>query len=163
MKIQTLSKTKFVLHTGENQPAATLGYTDSGFLGAELITCDNFLIRQTGTGSWHTMLQTKKVASTTIEPGARFLIQLVNRRKKYRFTRSSNWRLRFSLYHQNGEEILALLPRVNWQKESHDFILQMNEEYERECDSFLILQALHCANLCLSMMNGGKVPALINI
>ncbi|MBK6826611.1 MAG: hypothetical protein IPG86_07010 [Chitinophagaceae bacterium] len=163
MKIQTLSKTKFILHNGENLPASTLGYTDSGLASAELITSDYFLIRQTGTGIWHTMLQSKKVASTTVEPGARLLIQLINRRKKYRFIRSSNWRLRFSLYHMNGEEMLALLPRVNWQKESHDFILQLNEEYEKECDSFLILQALHCANLCLSMMNGGKVPVLINI
>lgn len=163
MKIQTLSKTRFILQKGENQPAAFLDYTDTGLAGAELITTHYFKIRQTGTGIWHTLLQASKIAKTTIEPGARMLIQLISRRKKYWLTRSSNWRLRFSLYHQNGEEMLALLPRVNWQKESHDFVLQLNEEYENECDSFLILQALHCANLCLSMMNGGKVPALINI
>jgi hypothetical protein len=52
---------------------------------------------------------------------------------------------------------------VNWQKESHDFILQLNDEFEAECDPFLILQAVHCANCSLSMMTGGKVPALIGI
>jgi hypothetical protein len=121
------------------------------------------MIRQTGTGIWYTLLHSKKMAKTSIEAGARIIVQLISGRKQYRFTKSSGWRLRFTLFHHNGEEMLSLLPRVNWQKESHDFTLQLNEEYERECDSFLILQALHCANLCLSMMNGEKVPALINI
>ncbi len=163
MKIQTISKTKFILQQAIPQPAATLEYTDTDFKGAELFTDESYLIRQTGTGIWHTLLHSKKMAKTSVEAGARIILQLISGRKQYRFTKSSGWRLRFTLFHHNGEEMLSLLPRVNWQKESHDFTLQLNEEYDKECDSFLILQALHCANLCLSMMNGGNVPALINI
>ncbi len=85
------------------------------------------------------------------------------RRKKYYFRKSQNLKLRFSLFNKENEELLTIIPSLNWHKKSHDFILQINEEFEKECDPLLILQALHCANCSLSMMTGGKVPALVSI
>jgi hypothetical protein len=98
-----------------------------------------------------------------VETGGIISLRLPVKKRKYFFKKSSGWRLRFSLTNKDSEDLLTILPHVNWQKESHDFILQVNEEFESECDSFLILQAVHCANCSLSMMTGGEVPALVSV
>jgi len=90
MKIQTISKTKFILQQAITQPAATLEYTDTDFKGAELFTDESYLIRQTGTGIWHTLLHSKKMAKTSVEAGARIILQLISGRKQYRFTKSGS-------------------------------------------------------------------------
>jgi hypothetical protein len=52
---------------------------------------------------------------------------------------------------------------MNRDKQLHDFILQLNVDFEKECNAFLILQALHYASCSLSMMTGAKMPALVSI
>jgi hypothetical protein len=110
-----------------------------------------------------TELKARAKSRIKTEAGGLMSIAIPGNQKKYLFKRSSGWKLRYFLLNGDGEELLSILAKVNWQKKSHDFILQVNEEFEKECDSFLILQALHCANCSLSMMNGGKVPALVSI
>lgn len=163
MDIKTISKTRFVLETTPGVNAASLVYQDNDFRSAEIITSGTYPMSRSGTGLWLTLSGSKIISRIKVEPAARISIRIVCRKKKYIFKKSANWKLRFSLLNKEEEELLTLLPAVNWAKESHDYILQLNEEFEADCDSFLILQALHCANLSMSMMTGGKVPALISI
>ncbi|MCX6320137.1 MAG: hypothetical protein NTW29_22850 [Bacteroidetes bacterium] len=163
MTIQTLHKTLFALESTDRNVSARLAYQDNDFRIAEIQTGNTYSIMPEGTGSWITCDGNKTIARIKVEPGALISLRVVCRKKKYLFKKSAGWKLRFSLQNKDGEELLTLLPSVNWVKESHDYALQLNEEFEEECDSFLILQAVHCANLSMSMMTGGKVPALISI
>lgn len=146
---------------------AKMIYNSSDFEYAEIESEGNFLLNKKTTGIWVTTIirhNIEKVKSRVkVEPAGFISVQLTGKKRKYYFKKSANWKLRFLLANREGEELLSLIPLVNWQKESHDFILQLNEEFEKECDPFLILQAVHCANCTLSMMTGGKVPALVSI
>ncbi|MBL7749293.1 MAG: hypothetical protein JNM19_17775 [Chitinophagaceae bacterium] len=163
MLIQTIHKTLFVLEASPDNISARLTYQQNDFRKGEIETGQSYALNPGGTGIWLTSRAGKTIARIKVEPGAQISIKVECRKKKYFFKKSTGWKLRFSLQNKEGEELLTLLPAVNWIKESHDYILQLNEEFEDECDSFLILQALHCANLSMSMMTGGKVPALISI
>ncbi len=98
-----------------------------------------------------------------METGGTMSMRGFYKRKKLIFKRPANFKLRFSLFNAEGDDIITLIPSVNWKKQSYDFILQLNEEFEKECNALLILHTLHCANCSLSMMHGGNVPALISI
>jgi hypothetical protein len=78
--------------------------------------------------------------------------------KQYFFKKTGLWKLRFIVTNINGEELFALLPTLSWTKKTHDYKLQLNEEYNAEITPLLILYALHCSNCSLTMMNG-----LINV
>ena len=157
----------FALKDVNGTDVATLSYRSNDFSDAQLDAGMSCAIRRSGTGMWQTISNSagkeKPVAKIKVGLGAVITIRIECRGKKYFFKKWNNWKLRFSLLTKEGEELLSLLPVVNWEKESHDFTLQLNEEFDTECDSFLILHAVHCANLCMSMMTGGKVPALISI
>lgn len=146
---------------------ARLSYTNSSFTDGEIKTESGYLLNAIAAGTWVIHLEneapSKIKSKIKVETGGIISLRLPGKKKKYFFKKTSGWKLRFSLSNKDGEDLLSIIPKVNWPKESHDFILQLNEEYEKECDSFLILQAVHCANCCLSMMTGGKVPALVSI
>jgi len=167
MIINTLSNVKFEIRTEDQVLAGSIIYSDIGFSEAALLLDEEFALRLISPGVWVTgysaTKQEKLIATIKAETGGVLSVRKLNRRRKYIFKKSTNWKSRFSLLNSSGEELLALIPAVNWKKESHDYILQLNEEFENECDSFLILQAVHCANCSLSMMTGGEVPALISV
>jgi hypothetical protein len=167
MTIATLNKKTFELLDETKVVLARLVYTNNAFDDAKIETDGNYLLNVIATGTWITHLAIdgsgKIKSKIRVETGGVISVRIINKKKKYLFKKSSGWKLRFSLTNKDGEDLLTLIPNVNWQKESHDYILQMNEEFEKECDSFLILQAVHCANCSLSMMTGGKVPALVSI
>jgi len=147
--------------------AGSITYKDNGFSEAIILLDERFKLLLISSGVWITLVKTgqseKTVATIKTDSGGILSVRKSNKKRKYIFKKSTNWKSRFSLLNSSGDELLALIPAVNWKKESHDYILQLNEEFENECDSFLILQALHCANCSLSMMTGGGVPALISI
>lgn len=167
MHIITISNIEFELEEQETDRKATLQYKDSGFNKGEIKTGENYSLKLVATGTWAISLhiddEEKLVSTIKTETGGSMSITKFYRRKKYYFKKSQNLKLRFSLFNKDGEELLTIVPSVNWQKQSHDFILQVNEDFEKECDGLLILQALHCAICCLSMMTGGGVPALVSI
>jgi hypothetical protein len=167
MIIETISKYKFEVKTDEQVVAGSIIYTDNSFEEAVIQIEDCFTLQLLSAGVWATRIKDgqKEKTITTIKVGAGGILSIRKfyKRRKYIFKKPLNWKPRFSLFNAAGDELLALIPAVNWKKESHDYILQLNEEFETECDSFLILQALHCANCSLSMMTGGEVPALISI
>lgn len=167
MTIYTTNKTHFELKNQEEVAIGSIAYSNTAFNEGKLKLEDNYSLQLVSTGVWVTLSSNKGkekiVAAIKVEAGGTMSVQKINKRKKYFFKKSANWKIRFSLFNKEGDELLTIIPAVNWEKESHDFVLQLNEEFESECDSFLILQALHCANCSLSMMTGGKVPALVSI
>jgi hypothetical protein len=167
MTIYTVNKKKFELKSIEDEIIGGLEYQDSSFSEGEILLADRFVLQLISIGVWVTIFNDanadKVMTNIKVEVGGTMSIRKFYKRKKYTFKKSANWKLRFSLFNADGDELLTLVPTVNWKKESHDFNLQLNEDFEKECDAFLILQALHCANCSLSMMEGGKVPALISI
>lgn len=165
--MQTIDNKTFELyHNGGRE--GRLVYSSDAFNNGILEASLQYVLNAVTTGVWTTTLQDEKqnikiVSWIKVETGGIISLRFPGKKKKYAFRKSAGWKLRFSLSQKDGEEILSIIPSVNWQKSSHDFVLQLNEEFETECNAFLILQAVHCANCCLSMMNGGKVPALISI
>lgn len=166
MTINTINKKNFALLDENKIAIAQLIYTSSAFDDAIIETAEKYLLNGVATGIWVTHLgndnSVKIKAKLRVETGGIISISLPGKKKKYFFKKSGGWKLRFYLTNKDGEDLLTIIPHVNWQKESHDYILQLNEEYEKECDSFLILHAVHCANCSLSMMTGGQVPPLIS-
>ena len=167
MTINTVNKKNFELLDENKLAVARLIYTTRAFDDAVIEAGENFLLNGIATGIWITHLgndnSVKTRSKIRVETGGIISVALSGKKRKYFFKRSGGWKLRFYLTNKDGEDLLTLIPHVNWQKESHDYILQLNEEYEKECDSFVILHAVHCANCSLSMMTGGKVPALVSI
>jgi hypothetical protein len=167
MIIDTVSKEIFEIRTDGNILVGSIRYKDNSFREATLHLDQNFTLLLLSPGVWVTRLKTsqrEKIAATVkTASGGILSVRRFNKKGKYIFKKPTNWKSRFALLNSSGDELLALMPTVNWKKESHDYILQLNEEFTTECDSFLILQALHCANCSLSMMTGGEVPALISI
>lgn len=167
MRIYTVGNTQFELEEKETGKKATIQYEGSGFTKGEIKAGENYSLKQVATGTWAVSLmqsdEEKLISTIKTRTGGSMSITKFYRRKKYYFKKSQNLKLRFSLFNKDNEELLTIVPSVNWQKQSHDFVLQINEELEKECDGLLILQALHCALCCLSMMTGGEVPALISI
>ena len=167
MTIYTVDKNTFELKNDAGIVVARLSYSSSAFNNAVIAVNDTVILELIATGIWATIFKSagkeKTITKIKVEAGGIITIREFYKRKKYVLKKSANFKLRFSLFNNDGDEILTLLPSINWKKQSHDFILQLNDEFEKECDSFLILQSLHCANCSLSMMQGGKVPALVSI
>lgn len=168
MKIETVSQYIYRLFDDDGIEKAALQYADTGFNSAGIYSNIPYQLKKTGTGMWTVSLNSdnrKEQAVTVIkvEAGGVMSIRKFYKRKKYFFKKSANWKLRFALFNSENDELMGLIPSVNWSKQAHEYRLQLNEEYEKECDSFLILQAVHCANCSLSMMTGGNVPALVSI
>jgi len=167
MTINTANKKSFELLDENNRAIARLIYTNNTFYNGIIETEEKYLLNGIATGIWETHLASESSKNQTskisVQTGGIISVRLLYKKKKFLFKKSTGWKLRFSLADKDGEDLLTIIPYVNWQKESHDYTLQLNEEYKKECDSFLILQAVHCANCSLSMMTGGSVPALISI
>lgn len=146
---------------------ASICYEDASFAKAELFTDEQYIIQSSAIGLW---IMTKRegaeekiISTLRTMHGGIMSIDIAQTHKKYELKRSQNHKLRYSLVNRSGDELLSLLPAINWQQKAPHFTLQVNEEYEKECSGFLILQALHCSLCSLSMMLGGEVPALVSI
>ena len=167
MTICTVNKKRFELKNSAEIHIGCIEYENSCFIIVVVVLTDKFRLQLIATGVWVTVFDDavpeKMMTKIKVEAGGIMSVRKFYKGKKYTFKKSANWKLRFSLFNADGDELLTIVPTVNWKKESHDFVLQLNEEFENECDAFLILQALHCANCSLSMMSGGKVPALVSI
>ncbi len=166
MTIKTINKNEFELVNENSIVSARLVYTNSSYNDGRIENENRYFIKRSTTGIWVIYLEnepvTKVKSKIKVKIGGIISLRLAGKKKIYFFKKTTGWKLRFSLTNKDGEDLLTLIPNVNWQKESHDYILQLNDEFEKECDSFLILQAVHCANCSLSMMTGGRVPALIS-
>ncbi|MFN0081771.1 MAG: hypothetical protein ACKVOM_04570 [Ferruginibacter sp.] len=167
MLLNTISNIEIELEQPENGNKSTIRYEDSTFNTGSISAGENYSLKLIAVGTWAVSVllkdEEKLVSTIKTETGGSMSITKCYRRKKYYFKKSQNLKLRFSLFNKNSEDLLTIIPSVNWEKKSYDFVLQINEEFDKECNPFLILQAIHCALCCLSMMTGGKVPALVSI
>jgi hypothetical protein len=163
MKIITKSKTRFDVYTNNNEVAGTTNYKNSSLKeGIITIGGKDYLLKNISAGMWETRKTEKKelLATVKIATLGSILLELPNKLKKYKFKKTTSWKFRFLLLNPDGEEVLALLPSVNWDLQTHNFMLQLNEEFAEECDALLILQALHCSLCSMSMMNGSMIAAI---
>ena len=166
MHILSAGNNSFSLVSANGAPAGVLHYDNNLFQKGEINAGKKIQLENTATGIWKSFWTTgiakKQVAELKVSTGSTITIKLNGKKSKYRFKRTGGWKARFILLNKDGEELMALLPQINWQKKTHDFVLQLNDEFEQECTPVLILHTLHCACCSLNMLNGA-VPVLINV
>lgn len=157
----------FILQQFDGTPLAELIYTGENLIAGKLITSMEIKIAHTATGTWHTFTEAgglkRIIAEIKMRPGGLISLYFSAKKKKYKLRNAGIYKNRFILCNSRQDEMLSLLPVINWDRKGHDYSVQINEELAHECSTVLILHAIHCANCYLSMINGGTVPALINI
>lgn len=166
MHIVSAGNNIFRLITPADETIGVLQYENILFKNGQLSAEKNMLLENTATGIWKSFTATatdKKLwAELKVSTASTIAIKITGQKSKYRFKRTGGWKARFILLNKDGEELMALLPHINWQKQTYSFVLQLNDEFEQECTPVLILHTLHCACCSLNMLNGA-VPVLINV
>ena len=154
MIIISLSRIAYKLFNDDGSTAGSLVYMDDT-LNEAMLSCDKeYIITKQLTGIWITKSVTTNIHSALCKVQIGGTMTLIINNKKYTFRKPFNWKLRLSMLNAEKEEILAFLPVANWKIHTYNYGLQLNDEFIKETDSFLILQALHCAVCSLAMMNG---------
>lgn len=97
------------------------------------------------------------IADISISHHCEMVLHLRQQAVRYVFKRMSFWRTRFMLLNEAEDEVVALLPTVNWGKSSYEFSIQINEEFQELLTPFLSVICLHCAIQSLKMMNGEEI------
>jgi hypothetical protein len=166
MHIVSAGNNTFRLVTPIGEAVAVLQYESNLFKKCEINAGKKILLENTATGIWKSYAEegsTKKQwAELKVSTASTISVKITGQKSKYRFKRTGGWKARFILLNKDGEELMALLPQINWQKQTYGFVLQINDEFEQECTPVLILHTLHCACCSLNMLNGA-VPVLINV
>ncbi len=156
----------FVLQQFDGTPVAELIYTGENLVAGKLIASTEIKIEHTNTGTWHTYIdegnQKRIIAEIKMRPGGLISLYFTPKKRKYKLSNAGIYKNRFILCNSRQDEMLSLLPVINWDRKGHDYSVQINEEYQEECSPLLILHAVHCTNCYLGMLNG-TVPALISI
>ncbi len=162
MKIISTSRTVYQLQNDDGSFVGSLTYLDDSFREA-MLSCDKeYFIAKQATGIWITneVGTDKQAAICKVKIGG--TITLVINNKQYVFKKPFTWKLRLKMLNAYNEEILAFLPTTNWKIHSYNYGLQLNDEFVKETDSFIILQALHCAVCSMAMMSGFMMASVIN-
>jgi hypothetical protein len=166
MRIIFLDTNHFGLQDYTHKILGELVYSSNELKWGKIKTISDFLIENTGTGAWHSYISKKndkkRIAEIKLGAGGVIILNYISQRRKYKFKSAGIFKTRFVLFNGKGEELLALLPVINWDKQGHEFSVQVNDEYAAECSSLLILHAVHCANCCLGILNG-TVPGQVSI
>ncbi len=158
MRIIITCRTAYTLQNEQGCLAGSLIYTNNSLAEALLKYKDHIYLVKKLDGRWYTTNKQNKEMAATAKVKMGGTIELVINGQYYNFKKPLNWKLRFVLLNAENEEMLALLPQVNWNKRCYDFVLQLNDELISESDSFVILQALHCAVCSMAMLNGTLLP-----
>lgn len=154
MQIISTSKTAYTLQNDDGSFAGTLTYLDVSLSEAILSCGKSYLIIKQSNGLWLTKQTDNdlQVALCKIKIGGTMALVINN--KQYTFKKPFSWKLRLVMLDVEKEEVLAFLPTENWKIHGYNYALQLNDEFIKETDSFIILQALHCAVCSMAMMNG---------
>ncbi len=97
---------------------------------------------------------TEAWANITINHHSSMFLNLLKQGERYLFKRMGFWKTRFALLNEQDEEIIALLPKINWQTSGYDFSVQVNDELIPQLTPLISVICLHCAYYSLRMMNG---------
>jgi hypothetical protein len=161
MKIITIARTNYVLQNEDGSSAGALIYKNDS-LNEAILSCDkDYFITKQSTGVWMTHNNAIDSNSALCEVKIGGTMSLVINNKQYVFRKPFSWKLRLVMLNSDQEEVLAFLPTANWQTHSYNYGLQLNDEFNKETDSFHILQALHCAVCSMAMMNGFIPPIVV--
>jgi hypothetical protein len=156
----------FILQQFDGTPVAELIYTGENLIAGKLITSMEIKIEHAATGTWHTFTEAgglkRIIAEIKMRPRGLISLYFNAKKKRYKLRNAGIYKNRFILCNSRQDEMLSLLPVINWDRKGHDYSVQINEEYNEECSPLLILHAVHCTNCYLGMLNGA-VPALISI
>lgn len=154
MQIISTSRTFYTLYNDDGSSAGSLTYLDDS-LNEAILSCDKeYFISKQSTGTWITKDITTNIEAAVCKVKIGGTMMLAINNKQYLFRKPFSWKLRLLMLDEEKEEMLAFLPTANWKIHSYNYGLQLNDELIKETDSFLILQALHCAVCSMAMMNG---------
>jgi hypothetical protein len=154
MQIISTSRTAYQLQNDDGSAAGSLTYTDDS-LSEAILSCDKeYLITKQSTGTWATKDVTTDILAALCKVKIGGIMTLIINNKQYIFRKPFSWKLRLIMFNTEKDEMLAFLPAANWKIHSYNYGLQLNDEFVKETDCFIILQALHCAVCSMAMMNG---------
>jgi hypothetical protein len=157
--VNTVNKYHFEVAGSKKECIGALIYPDKSYFKAAIKTGNSQMViditKKTTSVIFYVMLKNIEIGTVNISTNRKCIINFVDNDKKYFFKKTGFWKTRFILANSNNEELFAILPKINWQKRSYDFSIQINEEQPEEMDDFLVLLALHCTIYSLMMMNGG--------
>jgi hypothetical protein len=162
MKIISTSRTVYQLQNDDSSFAGSLTYLDDSLREA-MLSCDReYFITKQDTATWITkdITTDTQVALCKVKIGGTMTLIINN--KQYIFRKPFSWKLRLMMLNADKEEVLAFLPTANWKIHSYNFGFQLNDEFIEETDSFVILQALHCAVCSMAMMNGFIIASVVS-
>lgn len=163
MRIITINKHSFNLVSDNNLLIGSIQYHDNELKTAKLQADLVFHIVNNKPGIWTFFAENKKTIAGKMKVATGGRIILETGKQSFHFSKTAQWLLRFVLFNKEGEELLAIKPTTNWNLQAHDFILQVNDELAAECNSFLILQTIHCAICCMGMMYDKTVPPIVSV
>ncbi|MBL0270730.1 MAG: hypothetical protein IPP99_19200 [Chitinophagaceae bacterium] len=163
MKLVTTGKMAYQLYLDDGHFAGSLIYKDACFDTAEIFTDSAYILEKSGAGNWVTRKNGEAMILVTswVELDGKISIQYGT--GMYSFVKPINWKPRFCLLNSQQEEVAAFIPTINWELNTCNFSIQLNEEFSNETEAFLILQALHCAVCGMAMINGLTIPAIGNL
>lgn len=103
-----------------NGTEASIKYADTRFTEAEIVSELNYKISQTSPGLWEVVKLArageKKVSIIQTKPAGSMVITILRHHKKYYIRRSQNHKLRFYLLTGSDDELLSIVPVIDWQK-----------------------------------------------
>ena len=163
MKIVTNNKLSYSLTDNAGYCIGNLQYETEDFAAATLQVHQQFYVKNDRPGTWtfYNQSELKVVSRMKVVTGGK--IRLESGSLRHEFRKTSHWYFRFVLYNKEGEELLAIKPVTNWDLQAYEFLLQINDDLSAECNSFLILQAIHCAICSMGMMYDKTVPPIVSI
>jgi hypothetical protein len=163
MKILTLDRFTYQLQLEESGITGSLHYQNADLSKATIFCGSSFHLQQSGAGKWASFKAGDTVPVGSCVIGLNGTFQIILELETYTFVKPVNWKPRFFLLNQQEEEWAALIPVINWDRQCHEFSLQINEEMIAEKRAFLILQMLHCAVCAMAMLNGTMTAAVGNM
>lgn len=161
MKIITTGRTAYTLQNEDGSSAGSLTYLNDSLNEAKISCEKEYFITKQSTGIWITKDISTDLEAALCKVNIGGTITLFINSKEYIFRKPFSWKLRLAMLNAEKEELLAFLPVANWKIRSYNYGLQLNDEFSKETDSFLILQALHCAVCSMAMMNGFIPPIVV--
>ncbi len=141
-------------------------YANEKLENCKLIVDNVYCIKKTAQGVWsfYEMVgkKEKNIGEIKLAIGGVISILFLQPRKKFTVRRIGTFNSRFTLSNNKEEEIMSLIPNINWMKKEYEIVVQPNMDCIKHSTPFHILLATHCTISYLNMLNGTQ-PALINI
>lgn len=157
MTIATISPNHYEIQSSQSTPLCVLSYGGKHDLEVSFwgVASGSIAYQKQRWVVMPQQHQAQPLASITINHHASMYLQLLDTRQQFLFKRMGFWKTRFALLLANDhEEVVALIPKVNWHKGGYDFTVQVNEDFKGVITPLLMVVCLHCANCSLKIMNG---------